>query len=52
MGKTITRQALYEAVWAQPITKLAKDFGVSDVGLAKACRKLAVSLKPSSSAMR
>ena len=46
MGKTITRQALYDAVWAQPITKLSKDFGISDVGLAKACRKLSVPLPP------
>jgi hypothetical protein len=31
VGKAITRQALYDAVWAQPIMELAKDFGVSDV---------------------
>lgn len=46
LGKTITRQVLYDAVWAQPITRLSKEFGVSDVGLAKACRKLAVPLPP------
>ncbi len=46
MGKTISRQALYDVVWTQPITRLSKEFGVSDVGLAKACRKLAVPLPP------
>ena len=38
MGKTISRQALYDAVWAQPMSKLSKEFGLNDVGLAKACR--------------
>ncbi len=46
MSTRITRQALYEAVWAQPISKLSNSFGVSDVGLAKACRRLAVPLPP------
>ncbi len=46
MGTTITRQALYDAVWAQPISKLSKEFGLSDVGLAKACRKLSVPIPP------
>ncbi len=46
MGKTIARQALYDAVWAQPMTRLSKEFGVSDVGLAKACRKLSVPIPP------
>ena len=46
MAKTIARQALYDAVWAQPVTRLSKHFGVSDVGLAKACRKLSVPIPP------
>jgi hypothetical protein len=46
LGKTISRQALYDAVWAQPMSKLSKEFGLSDVGLAKACRKLSVPLPP------
>jgi hypothetical protein len=33
--KTLTRRELYELVWATPIQKLAAEFGVSDVGLAK-----------------
>jgi hypothetical protein len=33
------REELYEKVWAQPIQKLAKEYGVSDVALAKAYRR-------------
>jgi hypothetical protein len=36
------RKELYDLVWAQPVTKVAKQFGVSDVAIAKACRKLKV----------
>ena len=35
----LSRQELYELVWNKPITKLAKEFGISDVGLAKTCRR-------------
>jgi hypothetical protein len=35
----LTREELYEMVWAQPVVKLAKEFGVSDVAVAKACRR-------------
>ena len=35
----ISRQELFEQVWSQPRTKLAKMFGVSDVAIAKVCRK-------------
>jgi len=38
------RKELYDLVWAQPVTKVAKQFGVSDVAIAKACRKLKVPL--------
>jgi len=37
--KEITRVALYELVWVEPIVKIAARFHVSDVALAKACRK-------------
>jgi hypothetical protein len=40
--KTITREDLYERIWKMPATKLAKEFGISDVALAKICRKLNV----------
>lgn len=39
---TLTRDELYELVWSKPMQELAKDFGLSDVALAKRCRKLAV----------
>jgi len=45
-GETIrlTREELYEKVWAHPLTLLAKEFGLSDVGLAKACKRLHIPL--------
>lgn len=36
---TITRAELYEKVWTTPMRTLAKEFGLSDVGLAKLCRR-------------
>lgn len=36
------RDSLYEEVWATPIARLAKQYGISDVALAKVCRKLAI----------
>lgn len=38
------RDSLYEEVWATPMAKLAKKYGISDVRLAKVCRKLAIPL--------
>ena len=35
----ITRRELYEKVWQTPMQKLANEFGLSDVGLAKLCRR-------------
>lgn len=35
----ITRKRLYEQVWSKPMTKLSQRYGLSDVGLAKICRK-------------
>ena len=37
--KRITRRQLYEQVWATPIVRLAKQYGLSDVGLGKICKK-------------
>lgn len=42
MAIELTRQQLYERVWSSPVSKIAPEFGLSDVGLAKACRKLKV----------
>jgi len=36
---TLTREDLYRKVWATPIRQLANEFGLSDVGLAKICKK-------------
>jgi hypothetical protein len=38
------REELYEQVWAVPMQKLAKHYGISDVALAKSCRKLLIPL--------
>ena len=42
----MTRSELYEKVWSAPMTRLAKELGVSDVGLAKACRRHDVPAPP------
>jgi hypothetical protein len=41
---TWNRQELYEKVWHFPLRKLAVEYGISDVGLAKVCRKLEIPL--------
>jgi hypothetical protein len=38
----LSRDELYEKVWAQPVSVVAKEYGISDVGLAKMCRRLEV----------
>src|SRR5690242_3820900 len=40
--RKITREELYKLVWAKPLVILAKEFGISDVGLAKICKRLDV----------
>ncbi|MCA9248073.1 MAG: hypothetical protein KDA42_13185 [Planctomycetales bacterium] len=35
----LTREQLYEQVWATPMRTLAKQYGLSDVGLAKVCKR-------------
>lgn len=40
------REKLYEEVWKEPVLVVAKRYGVSDVALAKACRKFAVPFPP------
>lgn len=37
--KVFLREELYERVWTTPVHRLAKEFGYSDVGLTKLCRK-------------
>jgi hypothetical protein len=43
-NSTWNRQQLYEEVWQFPLRKLAVEYGISDVGLAKVCRKLEIPL--------
>lgn len=40
------REELYERIWAIPIVRLSKEFGISDVALAKICKKLKVPRPP------
>jgi hypothetical protein len=42
----ISREELYRRVWETPVRTLAKEFGISDVGLAKVCRKSLIPLPP------
>jgi hypothetical protein len=39
-----SRDQLYEEVWATPMRTIARKYGISDVGLAKICRKLMIPL--------
>lgn len=39
MAHKFTRCELYELVWSEPMKSLAARYGLSDVGLAKACRR-------------
>jgi hypothetical protein len=36
---TVSREALYAAVWETPMSRLAEQYGISDNGLAKICRR-------------
>lgn len=39
MSATLTRAELYGLVWSEPLRTLSKKFGISDVALAKHCRR-------------
>ncbi len=39
---TLSRQQLYDMVWSKPMSSLAKEFGLTDSGLAKRCRAVDV----------
>lgn len=43
---TIAREELYKRVWSEPMRTLAPQFGVSDVGLAKVCKRHAIPRPP------
>lgn len=38
-SSSLTRQELYEKVWTVSMRKLAAEYGLSDVGLAKTCER-------------
>src|ERR1039458_6436355 len=38
-SSNLTRQTLYQSVWAQPMTKVAAGIAISDVALRKICVK-------------
>src|SRR4051812_11074222 len=40
----LSRDALYEQVWKDPVRRVAARLGISDVALAKACRKMRIPL--------
>jgi hypothetical protein len=41
-SRTVTRAELYDQVWSTPMLKLAAQYGITNVGLAKICKRLAV----------
>lgn len=44
--QTLTREQLHVLVWATPRTRLAKSFGLSDVGFSKLCKRAEVPCPP------
>ena len=40
--RTVRREQLYGELWAEPAIVVAKRYGISDVGLAKACRRYGI----------
>jgi hypothetical protein len=43
---SLTREELYERVWSEPMSSLSPKFDLSDVGLAKICRKMRIPRPP------
>jgi hypothetical protein len=42
----LTRQELYQEVWTDPASKVAMKYGMSDVGLAKICKRNSIPRPP------
>lgn len=36
---TVTREQIYQEIWSEPVHTVAARYGISDVGLAKVCRR-------------
>lgn len=45
-SRVLTRARLFASIWETPITRLAKEYGISDVGLAKICRRMEIPRPP------
>ena len=45
-GIVIEREILFAQVWSKPMVRLASEYGISDVGLAKICRKMEIPRPP------
>lgn len=45
-SKELGREELYERIWSSPMTQVAAELGISDVALAKRCKKLNVPKPP------
>ena len=46
-SKILDRTQLYEQVWSKPMIKLAAEYGLSDNGVRKICKKLNIPLPKS-----
>lgn len=43
---TLTREEIYEKIWATPTHKLAKEFGITGTSLAKICKRMDIPVPP------
>ena len=41
-----TRETLYEEVWNEPVSTVAKKYGVSDVAIRKICKSMDIPVPP------
>lgn len=46
MSISISREELHRRVWSEPVSRLSQSLGLSDVGLAKACRRHGIPVPP------
>jgi hypothetical protein len=42
LPEAVSREDLYALVWSEPMSRLSRRFGLSDVGLAKACTRMMI----------
>jgi hypothetical protein len=43
---TLSRQELYDRIWAEPVQRVAAKLGISDVALAKICKRCQIPVPP------